>query len=151
MVDRREDPVDFEGLEGSSASNDGCERDAQFGNIPRSSAELMELEANHVLWRNGELVAKGTVHEADVQIGIEYDEALPDRLDKIPRVNINVGHRMAPAHLLTTGSTSTISSEAPDALPIMTWLGRAVGNVHYLTMRHLLVVCPGKVEGGRGR
>ena len=117
--------------------NDSLERGAELGNVPLSVAELIELPADRILWRDCECVAKGTVREADGEIGIEHEEALADRLHEIPRVNF--AHGTAPAHLLMTGlildSKNTILPEdpaiSPAGLPIVPQLGCAVGNVHY--------------------
>ena len=41
--------VDFEGLDGLSARNDGLERGAELGNVPLALAELIELPPDRVL------------------------------------------------------------------------------------------------------
>jgi hypothetical protein len=86
-ADWREEPVNFEGFDGFSARNDSLERGAEFGNVPLSVAELIELPADRILWRDCECVAKRTVCEADGEIGLEHEKALADRLHEIPRVN----------------------------------------------------------------
>jgi hypothetical protein len=83
----------------------GIECGAEFGNVPLFVAELIELPADRIVWRDCECVAKGTVREADGQIGVEHEQALSDRLHKIPRVNF--AHATAPAHLLMRGPSST--------------------------------------------
>ena len=57
-----------------------------------SVAKLIEPPADRILWPDCECVAKGTVREADGEIGIEHEEALANRLHEIPRVNFAHGN-----------------------------------------------------------
>src|ERR1700730_4389091 len=77
--------LDFKGLHGFSARNDGLERGAELGNVPLSVADLIELPPDRVLWRDGEHVAEGAVRKADGQIGLEHEDAFADRLPAIQR------------------------------------------------------------------
>ena len=62
-------------------------KERKLGNVPLSVAELIELSADRILWRDCECVAEGTVREADGQIGLEHEQALADRLHEIQWVD----------------------------------------------------------------
>src|ERR1700730_7706857 len=83
--------LDFKGLDGFSARNDGLEQGAELGNIPLSVADLIELPPGCMLWRDCEHVAEGAVRKADGQIGLEHEDAFADRLHEIQRVDIAHG------------------------------------------------------------
>jgi hypothetical protein len=73
---------------GEAFDQAAAERGAEFWNVPLFVAELIELSADRILWRDCEGVAKRTVREQDGQIGIEHEETLADRRHEIPRVHI---------------------------------------------------------------
>ena len=75
--------VDFKGLDGFLAGQDGLERGAQPGYVPLSVADLIELAPDRILRRDGEGVVERAVGEADGQIGLEHEDALTDRLHEI--------------------------------------------------------------------
>jgi hypothetical protein len=81
------------------AAHDSLKRDAEFGNVPFSVAKLTELAAERIFWRDCGCVAKGSVCEADGQIGIEHQD--PSRtLSTTSRVNIEHGNSSGAPRLI---------------------------------------------------
>src|SRR5580693_1072847 len=83
--------LDFKGLDGFSAGNDGLERGAELGNVPLSVADLIELPPDGMLWRDRECVAEGAVRKTDGQVGLEHEDAFADSLHEIQRVDFAHG------------------------------------------------------------
>src|SRR5208337_3247445 len=84
-----------------------------------------------------ECVTKGTVREANRQIGIEHEQAFVNRLHEVPSVNFTHGNGSC-ARLMTglvLDSKNVILPEdpaiSPVSLTIVPQLGCAVGNVDY--------------------
>jgi hypothetical protein len=86
---------------------DGFDQGAQLGIIPLSVAELVELQADRILWGGCECVVKGTVRKLDRQVGIEDKQAFTDRLYEIQWVDFAHGmaSSCAPSDDLARGPT----------------------------------------------
>jgi hypothetical protein len=86
-ADRRKHVVDLECLDGRGAGDDRLERGAELGNVPLPGADLIELAADGGLRRNRECAAERMVRKPDGEIRIEDEQAFPDRVHKIQRVD----------------------------------------------------------------